>query len=736
MGEVRCISTRSHTLNLVLSVQPVRVNGFRVFHLSSRGEDVPNGATNRCNFYARERRDWGQPMKSEQEENLQKNLQRLRRKDPAMAHKVSVADRNVGGGEVGCEIVVGRRGVATVVHRGIQLASAYDPRKEGERIAAKAVESNPDLIVVVGFGLGYHVEAIRAKSAAQLIVYEPSAIRMRAALSVRPSLMILADQHLDLASEPTRLFRLIEARYAPGLKVHVDIHPPTVALAPEATREAVAQISRAKDYLDISIGTRVRDLKTWGDMTMQNAGSILKSPSFRELFGRFRNRPAVVVSAGPSLNKQLPLLAKYRDRVLVICIGQALGALRSAGIEPDLVHILESKNVAHQLTRVGTAENINLVLTNDVDVRLFDAPVRSRFIATPTADRIGRWIASTLGREGWTFGGSTVAHGAVSLAAAVGANPIMLIGQDLAYTNGQHYAEGSAYDKVKVTIGDDGYSTIDSSSRREMLGSDPSRGPTRMRVVKVQGWYGDMVSTSPSYAGFIDGYRDLSLICRQRGSEILNCTEGGAFIEALEHTPFADALAQHAVESFDAAQIITQRFDEWIPADPEVFVAAVKKVHRLLDKLDKNAETGSSRCTVAAREIMRSRSPQRQIDLLRRIGKVEKEVRSLLLSIPWIDAVVQPEIAESLANIRKGENLHATAEQAVKEAEFLFAATRTGVDRVRELIGFCEDSIAGKRWTPADPPATAEAANNEKTSSERVNVASAKSRGYPSGPAA
>lgn len=76
--------------------------------------------------------------------------------------------------------------------------------------------------------------------------------------------------------------------------------------------------------------------------------------------------------------------------------------------------------------------------------------------------------AETAGRKGWTFGGSTVAHGAVSLAAALGASPIVLIGQDLAYTDGRHYAKGSAYDQVTIKIGEDGFSTVDSSSRIEM----------------------------------------------------------------------------------------------------------------------------------------------------------------------------------------------------------------------------------------------------------------------------
>lgn len=621
-------------------------------------------------------------------ENLQKNLRRLRQKDADMAQAVLAASTG------DCELTVGRSGAATVVCSGTLLGSAYDPRKEGETIAAEIVSAKSDIVIAIGFGLGYHLEAVRARSPVRLIVYEPSAERMRAALAARPGLTFLADTHLDFASTPNRLFGLVEAHYTPGLKMQVYVHPPTLALASEDVRAAVAQISRAKDYVDISVGTRVSDLKVWGGITMQNAGGIMSSPSVRELFGRFRGFPAVIVSAGPSLDKQLPLLAKYRDRLLIICIGQALGSLRTVGIEPDLVHILESKSVAHQLSRVGSSDNVNLVVTNDVTPALFEVPVRSRFVATPAADTVGRWIAGVLGREGWVFGGSTVSHGSVSLAFALGANPIMLIGQDLAYTDGRHYAKGSAYDKVTVTIGDDGFSSIDSASRAEMLGHGKNRAPRRVRVVWVDGWYGEKVPTSPAYAGFIDGYRTLATACRQRGSDILNCTEGGARIAGLEHVSFAEALDRHTNEVVAGHKIITECFDRWTPADPRSFVDAIGRVHRLLRKLEKTAEKGVRRCRSTTRELPRARAPQRQIDLLRRVGRLEKELRALLLSVPWIDAVVQPEISASMADVRRGENLHATPEQAVREARFLFEATKSGVDRVRELLGYCSESVA------------------------------------------
>ena len=630
-------------------------------------------------------------MTFDAEKNLAKNLVRLRRKDAGLAARVQQTR------DEGFEFVTGRTGSTTVVIEGIQLASAYDPQREAGRVVEDVLAETPDIIVVIGFGLGHTIEAIRERSAVPIVVYEPSPPRMRAALGARKSLTLFGDRQIDFASTPEALFQRMEGRYLPGLRVQIHIHPPLLELDPDMVRNAVQQISRAKDYVDASVGTRVRDLGTWVARTMQNAGLLMQNPSIKELFGRFRGLPVVVVSAGPSLDKQLETLARYRDRVLVISIGQALGALRSAGIEPDLVHILESQDVSHQLSRVGSSDNVNLVVTTDVSREVLEAPVRSCFVATPASDKAGRWIARILSREGWVFGGSTVAHGAVSLACALGAGRIFLIGQDLAYTDGRHYAKGSAYDDVKIRFDEDGFSEIDSRGRAERLGSRQPYVPRKVRVVWVDGWHGEKVPTSPSYAGFIDGYRALGIACELHGSKVVNCTEGGAYIEGLEHTSFAEALEEHARAPIDAADVIYEAYDAYQTPEASVFDDEVSRAQSALKKIDARAQKGVDVCRKTLRELARTHAPQRKIDLLRRLGKLEKGLRATLLEMPWIDSVVQPELNTSAADVRRDGNLEATPEQAVKEARFLFEATQKGVERAKRLLRFCAESVAGKR---------------------------------------
>ena len=137
----------------------------------------------------------------------------------------------------------------------------------------------------------------------------------------------------------------------------------------------------------------------WAAGTVANARHLITNPSTHALVDSFPHRSAVVCAAGPSLSKQLPTLARFRDRLVVIAIGQSLRALREAGIEPDLVFVAESQDVAHQLTDAGDLGDLQLVLPPQAHASLFELPVGQHWIAFQNTNPFGCWLAQQLGQD-------------------------------------------------------------------------------------------------------------------------------------------------------------------------------------------------------------------------------------------------------------------------------------------------------------------------------------------------
>ncbi|HEC1736996.1 TPA: motility associated factor glycosyltransferase family protein, partial [Campylobacter coli] len=72
---------------------------------------------------------------------------------------------------------------------------------------------------------------------------------------------------------------------------------------------------------------------------LQNIPTMLESIPFQRILSERKNKfeNAIVVSAGPSLAKQLPLLKAYQEKAVIFCADGALSMLEKEGIVPDYV---------------------------------------------------------------------------------------------------------------------------------------------------------------------------------------------------------------------------------------------------------------------------------------------------------------------------------------------------------------------------------------------------------------
>ena len=634
----------------------------------------------------------------------EQNRAALAKRSPALVERLEAES-----GE-GVELVSGPRGASVLRERGVLLGSAYDPMRDGLRLAEQMAETPADIMVAVGFGLGEQFEPYCERNAGTLILYEPSLARLKAALSRLSITNLLATQRdLHIVTDLEQFTTLLNARYIPGLRLRVFPHPAVLRLDPSGVAAVVDRTKRVKDALDTRIHTSVTQLMPWAWVTAGNGRRIAESVDFGRLKDAFRGKPAVVVAAGPSLDKQLPVLRAWRDRVVVVAIGQTLKALRQAGIEPDLVHILESKDVSHQLTDAGDSRDLCIALTPDAHPAIFDVPTRATFTATTGSSPMGGWIAKATGESRFTMGGGTVAQGAVGLAVMLGCDPILLIGQDLAFTDGRAYASGSAYEFVKVELAEDGTCAFTEMRQKAALIPEDritSGGADRAgkgRIVWVDGWHeGERVPTWWAYASFIEQYRDIGLALRNAGIRLINCTEGGARIPQIDHRPFRDVLEELTTGAIDARATLLSFHDAAPRRTLDDYRPAIAIARQRLDALEREVEKAREFERRTRERLGRARSDQQKVEILRGIARCEKKIRHQLERATWLDSLVQPEIFAALANQRRTERQEHTIDDLVEESHFLIEAAGNGVERARAWFDRFEQSFEDGARVEAD----------------------------------
>ncbi|MGQ2646104.1 motility associated factor glycosyltransferase family protein [Campylobacter jejuni] len=192
---------------------------------------------------------------------------------------------------------------------------------------------------------------------------------------------------------------------------------------------------------------------------LQNIPSMLESIPFQRILSERKNKfeNAIVVSAGPSLAKQLHLLKAYQDKAVIFCADGALSMLEKEGIIPDYVTNLDCRDLAMKffqnkenklfLNILSCATHPSLVCCLDnKSVVLRDDPLYQRF---------------NLNDFGYIDTGTHVSHFSYTLALALGFKNIIMIGQDLAFDEegnshskgfsyGEKYEGGANIDKFKI----------------------------------------------------------------------------------------------------------------------------------------------------------------------------------------------------------------------------------------------------------------------------------------------
>ncbi|ECZ3021531.1 motility associated factor glycosyltransferase family protein [Campylobacter coli] len=249
---------------------------------------------------------------------------------------------------------------------------------------------------------------------------------------------------------------------------------------------------------------------------LQNIPSMLESIPFQRILSQRKNKfdNAIVVSAGPSLTKQLPLLKAYQDKAVIFCADGALSMLEKEGIVPDYVTNLdftdlamkffqnkENKtslnilscathpNVAHSLK----AENCMIVLRNKALYQRFN-----------------------FNDFGYIDTGTHVSHFSYTLALALGFKNIIMIGQDLAFDE-----EGNSHSK--------GFDFGEKFSGEENI--DKLKVPAyagKGEVLTHIAWNDYRIKLEYLFA------------CNDQKAKFYNATEGGARINFTEELSFKE----------------------------------------------------------------------------------------------------------------------------------------------------------------------------------------------------
>ena len=415
-----------------------------------------------------------------------------------------------------------------------------------------------DLVVIAGSGIGWHIQALLDRpDPPALIVYEPHA-ELREALKENGPALKTADTD-DIVSDEKGLVEALGRHLVYSSKRRVALFSPPAyeQVFPDIVDLARTLVNQSLARSRSDAATRILKTGDWLDNIAENIVFWPTFPDATLLQGALTGSPALVVGAGPSLDQSLDDVAEISERALVLSAASALLPLKKAGISPHVTVALEAKDESRQFEGVDHSRTLLAAASAGHPNHFL------KWSGPKSVFHLQPWIASWSGMGTALPSGGHVTSAAFSLALLWGCDPVILIGQDLAYTHGRIHAAGRPG------------------------GEDEARDET----VRVPAIGGGTVQTSPIMLSYLLWYEESASSLEKSGCTVYNSTAAGALIPGFEHRTLIELreeIPPHG-EDLNALLEATDRLP--CPSVSYLLERTVKariETQAVLDELDKN----------------------------------------------------------------------------------------------------------------------------------------------------
>lgn len=331
------------------------------------------------------------------------------------------------------------------------IHNADDPEAVAERTAGRMIGESNRVIVLMGLGLGYLARSVvrKLRKGSAVILYEADPDVFRYALRLVNLVEVLEHPRAkvfvgeDVRLEPYCYQYMLET----GGEVHIVQYEPAFQLSPEVyTRKTNQELARFASGARINLATATRFGPIFTKCILEAMPHIIEAHGVGRLKNLFVGLPAMIVAAGPSLEKNCEQLRDLKGRAIIIAADTVLGYLLARGIKPDFVTSVDpQEETTWKYQGVAIPDDVALVFhpsCHDWIVKHFPGP---KFV-TETSMTAYQWLKEYFPDKGNIEGDiQCQVHMSFNLAQLMGCNPIVLMGLDLCYTGDLVHVKGGSY---------------------------------------------------------------------------------------------------------------------------------------------------------------------------------------------------------------------------------------------------------------------------------------------------
>lgn len=474
-------------------------------------------------------------------------------------------------------------GVKDSSGRLLNYHSKYNPSYEANQIVDNLYEKESHA-VILGFGLGYTTESILKRLpnkgfGKQLFIIEPDPFVFITALKYRDLSELLTDNRVEIYLGND--VDVVGENWNSDLDWSIVDGLVIIEHQPTKTRfnQFFSKLMEKMRYLANRSRGNLITLMGVGDEFQRNNFINLPEafglPGAKRLFDKFINIPAVIVAAGPSLDKNLDELKRIKGKFLIIAVDTAYRHMLANGIKPDIVCAADS-SYENSLDFVGVEDEKEVLLVGELmthpDIyKIFKGPK----IITTFGGGLYPQIKNYREPFGKLVCWGSVATMAFDLARKTGANPIIFIGFDLSFSDGKLHTKGSYSEDILyenlhsfTSLENETASYICERGRFQFLDDNGKVVYTDNNMKSYKNWFEDQFKNTES--------------------EIINATEGGIVNKYVVKMTLSDTIDKYFDKGRNISNLLNKALISPVEVDYQALYIFLSSMKELIVGFEKN----------------------------------------------------------------------------------------------------------------------------------------------------
>ena len=402
------------------------------------------------------------------------------------------------------ELIPSSSGAITTRIRGKFLHSTRDPVKEAQRLIAAHMKSGTEYCILEGFGLGYYAkEALLYSDTLTIIVIDPSLERFKKALEAQDlSPVLTSSRVLLLIGEQARKISSVLTSLSPG-KITRIRNRALYSIDTSFYKETEGYIARYTARKKVNEATLKRFGQIWIRNLIYNMNILSESGNLQDLEKLFSDIPVLLLAAGPSLTKTLPLLAELREKFVLVAVDTASKALKQYGINPDFLIVIDPQywNTRH-LDHIDLSKTI-LVSESATHPSVFRKKHGILYLSGSLFP-LGQFMETYINPRKRLGAGGSVSTSAWDFCHLISTGPVYCAGLDLGFPDTQTHYKGSFFEERSHTLStylnsaeDQAFRALNGAHPFPLTNNTGGATLTDQRLIVYKQWFEERLEQSP-----------------------------------------------------------------------------------------------------------------------------------------------------------------------------------------------------------------------------------------------